>query len=104
MIMMALALEFALVAVELGMLLRDAPERAVASETKATTKSSLGSLIRGESPIEPWVERATSLPTPEVTKDEPTLDRSRGEPSPEPSRGEPKPAFEVAPNAEERSP
>ena len=93
MIMMAFALVLTLIAVALAMLLRDVPEQATASET--TKKSSVGSLIRGESPIEPWVEKARPLPTPEVSKDQE---------NPGSSGGGPKPASEVAPNSEPRSP
>jgi sortase A len=93
-IMMAFALVLTLIAVALAMLLRDVPEQAAASETKSKTKSSLGSLIRGESPIEPWVEKARSLPTPEVSKDEA---------NPDPSRGEPKPTLKPVSEAEPRS-
>src|SRR5215208_6426354 len=94
MIMMAIALVLSLVAVALTLVLRDAPEQAVASETKTTTKTLVGSLIRGESPIEPWREKARTLPTPEVSKDES---------NPVPPGGEPKPEFASAPEAEDRS-
>jgi len=94
MIMMAFALVLTLVAVALSMLLRGVPERAVASERDTKTKSSLGSLIRGESPIEPWVEKARSLPTLEVSKDES---------NPVPSGGEPKPTLKPVSEAEPRS-
>ena len=91
---MAFAVMLTLVAVVLTMLLRNAPERAVASETKTTTKSSLGELIRGESPGIPWREKARHLPAPEASKDEanPVL-----------SGGAPKPGFAPAPQAEEKS-
>src|SRR5215210_7973515 len=94
MIMMAFALVLTLITVVLTMLLRNVPERAVASEKDTTTKSSVGSLIRGENPIEPWVEKARSLPPPEVSKDES---------NPVPSRGEPKPTLKPASEGVPRS-
>jgi len=94
MIMMVFALVLTLMAVALTMLLRAVPEQAVASEAKTKTKSSVGALIRGESPIEPWVEKAMPLPTTEVSKDES---------NPVPSGGRPKPAFKATPKAEQRS-
>src|SRR5829696_5735463 len=128
MIMMAFALVLTLVAVALSMLLRGVPERAVASERDTKTKSSLGSLIRGESPIEPWVEKARSLPTLEVSKDEsnpvpsgggskPTLKpvsegepRSQSQPRPQPEpqaqaegEAQPEPNEQPAPESEQRS-
>ena len=92
MIMMAFALVLALAAVVLTMLLRDVPERAVASVRETATKSSAGPLIRGESSAKPWREKARPLPAPEVPK---------GEPKPAPSGGEPKPAH--APKDEDGS-
>ena len=71
MIMMAFALVLALAAVVLTMLLRDVPERAVASVRETATKSSAGPLIRGESSVKPWREKARALPAPEVPKGEP---------------------------------
>ena len=94
MIMMAIALVLSLVAVALTILLRNAPEQAGASETKTTAKTLVGSLIRGESPIEPWREKARPLLTPEVSKDES---------NPVPPVGGPKLAFKAAPEAEQRS-
>ena len=91
---MAFALVLTLVAVVLTIVFRNIPEQAVASESKKATKSSVGSLIRGESPIEPWREKARTLPTPEVSKDES---------NPVPPGGEPKLAFKAAPEAEDRS-
>src|SRR5215218_7812855 len=66
---MAFALVFALVTAVLTVLLRNVPERAAASE-KVATKSSAGPLIRGESPVEPWQEKARPLPAPEASKNE----------------------------------
>ena len=98
--MMALALVLALVAVALTVLLRNAPERAVASVRATAAKSSAGSPIRGESPVEPWREKARPLPAPEVSKGEANLGSSGSEPKPgfasaskveESSRSEPLP-------------
>jgi sortase A len=88
---MAFALVLTLVAVVLTMLLRNVPEQAAASETDTTTKSSVRSLVRGESSIRPWREKARPLPAPEVSKDEANL----GSPG-----GEPKPGFTPDPQAE----
>jgi len=68
-ILMAFALVFALVTAVLTVLLRNVPERVAASE-KVATKSSAGSLIRGESSVEPWQEKARPLPAPEASKTE----------------------------------
>jgi sortase A len=57
-IAMAFALVLTLVAVVLTMLLRGVPEQAVASEMKTTVKSSALPLIRGESSVKPWREKA----------------------------------------------
>jgi sortase A len=91
---MAFALVFALAAVVLTVLLRDAPERAVASERAATTKPSAGPLLRGESSVKPWREKPRPLPTPEVSKDESGAT---------PSEGESKPSPALAPTAEKGS-
>jgi hypothetical protein len=63
-IMITLALALAIVAVVVSVALRSVPEQAVASEssTKTSTKSSVEPLIRDESPYEPWVEKARTLP------------------------------------------
>ena len=66
---MAFALVFALVTAVLTVLLRNVPERVAASE-KVATKSSAGPLIRGESSVEPWQEKARPLPAPEASKNE----------------------------------
>ena len=79
---MAFALVLTLVAVVLTMLLRNVPEQAAASETDTTTKSSVRSLVRGESSIRPWREKARPLPAPEVSKDEANLGSPGGEPKP----------------------
>src|SRR5215203_1821628 len=81
-IVMTLALALALVAVVLTVLLRDVPERAVASERASTAKASSGPLTRGESPVEPWREKARPLPAAEVSKDATNPSRSKGEPAP----------------------
>src|SRR5215218_1041668 len=91
---MMLALALAIVVAVVGVAVRGAPERAVASERVAKTKPSDGPLLRGESPTEPWRENARSLPTPEVSKD--------GS-NPVPSGGEPEPGFAALPKAEPRS-
>ena len=92
---MILALALVLVAVVLTVLLRNAPEQAVASEQVAKTKSLAGSLIRGEGPVKPWREKARSLPAPGDPNSESgptpaprTEKTSRPEPVPRP---EPKP-------------
>jgi sortase A len=66
---MALAIVFALVTAVLTVLLRNVPERTVASE-KVATKSSAGPLIRGESSVEPSQEKARPLSAPEASKNE----------------------------------
>jgi sortase A len=81
-IMMAVALVLALGAVVLSLLLRGAPERAVASERVASTKSSAAPLIRDESPAKPWREQERRVSAPKVSKNES---------NPAPSGGEPKP-------------
>ena len=81
--MMAFALVLALGAVGLSLLLRGAPERAIASERAASTKSSAGPLIRGESPVKPWREQERRVSAPEVSKDKANLGSSGGEPKPE---------------------
>src|SRR5215211_8836658 len=91
---MMLALALAIVVAVVGVAVRGAPERAVASERVAKTKPSDGPLIRSESPTEPWREKARSLPTPEVSKDES---------NPVPSGGEPEPGFAATPKAEPAS-
>jgi sortase A len=94
-IMMALALAFTVVGVAVSVALRSAPEQAVASETETTTKTSsktsVEPLIRGESPYEPWVEKATTPP--------PTSEVSKNESEPEPSASEPKPEYKPVPQA-----
>ena len=67
-ILMAFALVFALVTAVLTVLLRSVPERAAASEKVSSAKSSAGPLIRGESSVEPWREKARQLHAPEVPK------------------------------------
>lgn len=91
MIMMALSLVLVLVAMVLTVRLRGAPERAVASERAASTKSSAAPLMRGESPVKPWEEKAKPLSTHEGPKNES---------NPAPSGGEPKPGFAPDPQAE----
>jgi sortase A len=81
-ILMAFAVVLAFVAVVLTVLLRDVPERAVASERASTAKASSGPLIRGEGTVEPWREKARPLPAAEVSKDATNPSRSKGEPAP----------------------
>jgi sortase A len=81
-IAMTLALVFAIVAVAANVALRSDPEQATALERVTTAESSLESLIRSESPPEPWRERARPLRTTDV---------SRTETNPGPSGSEPKP-------------
>ena len=94
-VMMTLALALVVVTVVVSVALRGAPEEAAASEatTKTSSKSSAEPLIRGESPYEPWVEKATPPPTAEVAKNEP---------DPEASASKPKPESEPIPEAEPR--
>jgi sortase A len=80
---MAFALVFALAAVVLTVLLRSAPERAVASERAATVQSSAGPRVRGESDVKPWQER--QQPTPQAPKDEPSAAPSEGKSKPAPT-------------------
>src|SRR5215210_2428035 len=77
-IAMVFALVFALAAVVLTMLLRSAPERAVASEGVATTESSAGPLVRGESSVKPWRVQPRPLPAPEAPKNESGVAPSEG--------------------------
>ena len=93
-VMMTLAITLVIVAVVVSAALRSVPEQAVASETVATKESSVKPSIRGESPYEPWVEKATPLPTAEVAKNES---------DPEASASKQKPVFEPAPEAQPRS-
>ena len=78
--MMAFALVLAVIVVVFALLLRGVPERAVASEMATTTKFSAVSLIRGESPVKPWRERARPLPAPYVPKNESSLTKLGGKP------------------------
>ena len=93
-IMMTLALALVLVAVVVSVALRGDPKQAVASMTEATTAaSSVEPLIRGESPYEPWVEKATPPPTVEFAKNESHHEASTSKPKPE---------FEPAPETKPR--
>jgi sortase A len=92
-ILMAFALVFALVTAVLTVLLRNVPERAAASQ-KVATKSSAEPLIRGESSVEPWREKARLLPAP---------DASKNESNPAPSGGGAKASPAPAPTAEKGS-
>jgi sortase A len=85
MIMMALALAFTVVGVVVTLSLRSEPEQAVASETttKSSSKTSVEPLIRGQSPYEPWVEKATPPPTSGVSMNESDSEPSASEPKPE---------------------
>jgi sortase A len=109
--MMALALALVIIAVAVSVALRSIPEQAVASEssTKALAKPSVEPLIRGESPYEPWVEKAKPPPTSEASKNELDSQPSASEPQPQPnpapeakpnSRSEPTPELEPEPNAQ----
>ncbi len=80
--MMAFALVLALGTVVLSLLLRGAPERAVASERAASTKSSAAPLIRDENPAKPWREQKRRVSAPEMSKDKADLASSGGEPKP----------------------
>ncbi len=98
--MMTVALALVLVAVVVTVALRDDPKQAVASVTEATTAAaSVEPLIRGESPHEPWVEKATPLPTAEVAKNEPDPEASSSKPKPESG-----PAPEAKPKSQSQSP
>jgi len=84
----------------LAVLLRNVPERAAASEKVATTKASAGSLIRGESSVEPWREKARLLPAPEASKNESNPAPSGGGAMAGPA---PAPRAEKAPQPEPQS-
>jgi sortase A len=86
-IMLVVALALVLVAVVVSAAPRSDPERAVASERATTTESSVEPLSRGESPPEPWRERAKPLPRADVSKNES---------NPGPSGGAPKRQFKPA--------
>jgi sortase A len=102
-IMITLALALVIVAVVVSVALRSVPEQAVASEssTKTSTKTSVEPLIRGESPYEPWVEKATPLPASDASKNESASGAAGGKLEPEPQaqrklepQAEPKPQAE----------
>ena len=93
-ILMAFALAFALVTAVLTALLRNVPEQAAASEKATTTKPSAGPLIRDQSSVKPWREKARPLPVPDAPKDEPSAT---------PSEGESKPRSAPAPTAKKGS-
>jgi sortase A len=90
-IMIVLAL--AMVAVVVSAAPRSNPERAIASESKATTESSVEPLSRGESPPPPLREKAKPLPTADVSKNESNAG---------PSGSEPKPGYTSTPESEPR--
>jgi sortase A len=69
-IAMTLALVFAIVAAVASVALRSDAKQAIASESVATAKSSLGSLVRDEKPPEPSREKPRSLPTASVSKNQ----------------------------------
>ena len=103
---MAFALVIALVTAALTVLLRNVPERAVASE-KVATKSSAGPLIRGESSVEPWQEKARPLPASEASKNEsdpaPTGGGAKAGPAPAPKAeqaSQPEPGLVSEPKAQ----
>jgi hypothetical protein len=93
-IMIVVALALVMVAVVVSAATRSDPERAVASERKTTTESSVAPLSRGESPPEPWREKAKPLPMSDV---------SNNESNPGPSRSEPKPGDTSTPETEPRA-
>ncbi len=95
-IMIMLALALVIVAVAVSVALRSVPEQAVASEssTKSSAKPSVEPLIRGESPYEPWLEKAKPPPTSEASK-------NASDPVPSPS--EPKPQPNPTPEAKPKS-
>jgi sortase A len=98
--MMTLALALVVVTVVVSITLRGDPKQAVASVTEATTAAaSVEPLIRGESPYEPWVEKAIPLPTAEVAKNEPDPEASASKPKPESG-----PAPEAKPKSQSQSP
>ena len=70
---MTFALVLALGAVVLTVLLRGAPDQAVASERAVSTKSSAAPLIRGESSLKPWEEKTKPLSTPGGSNVEPVV-------------------------------
>jgi sortase A len=92
-IMIVVALALVIVAVVVSAAPRSDPERAVASERKTTQKSSVEPLIRGESPPEPWREKAKPVSTADVSKNQS---------NPSPSGSEPKPGYTPTPEAEPR--
>jgi sortase A len=92
--MIVVALTLVVVAVVVSAAQRSDPERAVASERKATTESSVEPLSRGESPLEPWREKAKPLPKADVSKNQS---------NPGPSGGEPEPGYTSTPEAEPRT-
>jgi sortase A len=81
-IMIVLALTLVIVAVVVSAAPRSNPKRALASESKATTESSGEPVIRGESPPEPWREKAKPLPAANVSKNESNYAPSGSEPKP----------------------
>jgi len=99
--MMTLALALVVVTVVVSVALRGAPEEAAASEamTKTSSKSSAEPLIRGESPYEPWVEKAPPPPTSEVAENEPDSEAPASTPKPESE-----PAPEAKPKLQSQSP
>jgi sortase A len=98
--MMTVALALVLVAAVVTVALRGDPKQAIASVTEATTAAaSVEPLIRGESPYEPWVEKATAPPTAEVAKNESGPEASASKPKPESG-----PAPEAKPKSQSQSP
>jgi len=91
-IMIVVALALVMVVVVVSAVPRSDSEQAVASERATTTESSVESLIRGESPPEPWRESAKLLPRADVSKEEANPGPSGGAPNPET-----KPASEPGP-------
>ena len=75
---MTFALVLALGAVVLTVLLRGAPDQAVASERAVSTKFSAAPLIRGESSLKPWEEKTMPLSTPGGSNVEPVVGLHHG--------------------------
>jgi len=109
--MMTFALAVTLVAAMLTIVLRGAPEQAVAAQaTKAATESSVEPLIRGERPPDPWVEKQMPLAGTEVPKSQTEREPSEGgsipqsRPASEPEPGaRPEPELRARPNSEPES-
>lgn len=81
--MMTVALTFTFVGVVITLVLRDKPERALASEVAAKSSvEQLEPLVRGDPPGKAWVEKARPQPRPEVQ--EPIRPQPKPQPKPQP--------------------